>query len=115
MTLYEMLDATKYYQKVWIFETNVFDQNMPVFKGSVNDARKNTDHVWDYLPCKVNNYDCTSGILVIFVRNEYYEEHLEGHYSASSAKWGKNREERPWLYSYEIYSDLEDRINGRGR
>ena len=33
MVLYEMLDKAKYYQKVWIFKTNAYDQNMPIFKG----------------------------------------------------------------------------------
>lgn len=33
MTLYEMLDVTFYYQPVWIYETNAYGQNMPLFKG----------------------------------------------------------------------------------
>lgn len=108
MTLYEMLDCTKYYQEVWIFEHNAYDQNMPLFKGAVQDARGNTDRVWDYLTCQVDHYDCTTGILVILVKNEYYDEHLEGHYSMTSDRWGRDRNERPWLYSTEIMSDLEE-------
>lgn len=106
MTLYEMLDCTKYYQDVWIFEHNSYDQNMPLFKGSVEDARGNVDRVWDYLMCEVDHYDCTTGILVIMVKDEHYEERLEGHYRMTSDKWGRKKEERPWLYSCEIADDL---------
>ena len=107
MTLYEMLDCTKYYQEVWIYEHNTYDQNMTLFKGTVNDARGDTERVWDYLMCQVDHYDCTTGVLVIFVKDEYYEERLEGHYSMTSDRWGRKREERPWLYSAEIDDDLK--------
>lgn len=105
MTLYEMLDCTKYYQKVWIYEHNAYDQNMPIFKGTVEDARGDTEHTWMYLMCQVDHYDCTTGTLVIMVKDEYYEKRLEEHYGFSS-RWGKERSERPWLYSLEVYDDL---------
>ena len=109
MTLYEMLDCTKYYQEVWIFEHNAYDQNMPLFKGEVEDARRDTERVWNYLMCKVDHYECTTGILVIMVKDEYYEERLEGHYTTASKRWGRKREARPWLHSAEINDDLRER------
>lgn len=48
--------ADMYFQKVWIFETNAYDQNMPIYKGNVQGAREEGDLVWDYLPCEVENY-----------------------------------------------------------
>lgn len=100
MTLYEMLDRTTYYQTVWIFESNTYDQNMPKFKGTVNDARAD-EEVWDYLMCEVEVYYCENGILDIRVRDEYYNERLEGHYSFGD-QWGREKEKRPWLHSAEI-------------
>lgn len=108
MTLWDMLDKTMYYQKVWIFETNAYDQNMPLFKGTVQDARQDTDRVWDYLMCEVYHYECANGILDIRVRDEHYSERLEGHYVFSfSDRWGEEKEKRPWRHSAEI--DAEKR------
>jgi hypothetical protein len=116
MTLYEMLDCTKYYQTVWIFESNSRDQNMPLFKGSVHEARGDTDRVWGYLMCQVEHYDCTvGGILDIRVRDEYFEEPLEGHYSIGSRRWGEKKDERPWRYSIEIDQEkAEAALGGDG-
>lgn len=105
MTLWEMLDKTKYYQTVWIFETNAYDQNMPLYKGTVQGAREDTGRVWDYLMCEVETYDCAGGVLDIRVRDVYYNEQMEGHYSVSSDGWGDTIETRPWRYSGEI--DME--------
>ena len=113
MTLYEMLDVTLYYQQTWIFKKNAYDQNMPIFKGTVSEARKNEDRVWDYLMCKVDHYECDTGILVIKVRDEHFEERLEKQYS-SSIKWGIKREKRPWLHSVEISKDLREALEGKG-
>lgn len=106
MTLWDMLDKTLYHQKVWIFECNAYDQNFPLFKGAVIGARENTDCVWNYLMCPVDHYECTDGILDIRVRNEHYEERIEGHYIFSD-RWGEEKEKRPWRYSAEI--DAEKR------
>lgn len=104
MTLWDMLDKTKYYQKVWIFETNAYGQNMPLFKGTVQDARQDTDLVWDYLMCEVESYDCEGGMLDIRVRTKYYNERLEGRYTNSDS-WDAPMETRPWRWSVEI--DME--------
>lgn len=105
MTLYEMLDVTLYCQEVWIYENNIYDQNMPLFSGTVEDARLD-ERVWDYLMAKVNHYECDTGILVIKVQNEHYEELLEKHYLGSD-KWGMKESERPWKYSAEIDKALK--------
>lgn len=108
MTLWDMLDKAKYYQKVWIFETNAYDQNMPLFKGTVDDARADTDCVWDYLMCEVETYDCQGGILDIRVHDKYYNEQLESHYTVCSGKWGRDKEKRPWRYSIEIDCEKQE-------
>lgn len=111
MTLWDMLDKTKYYQKVWIFETNAYDQNMPIFKGTVDEARRDADMVWDYLMDEVEIYDCEGGILDIRVRTQYYDDRFEGRYS-SSDRWGESIDERPWRWSVEIDTEKGELKNG---
>lgn len=106
MTLYDMLDRTMYHQPVWIFESNAYDQNMPKFKGTVDEARSD-EEIWDYLMCEVEMYSCEHGILDIRVRDEHYNERLEGHYSGSAYRWGREKEKRPWRYSAEIDMEKE--------
>lgn len=78
MTLYEMLDRAMAHQKVWIFETNTYDQNMPLFKGTVNDARIEPElRVWDFLMCEVEFYHCSHGILDIRVKDTNYDKRLK--------------------------------------
>lgn len=101
MTLWEMLDRTKYWQKVLIYETNSRGQNMPVFCGLVNEARRDGDNVWDYLPCEVELFDCSTGILDIRVRTENYDRPFEEFYS-NSDNWGKEKSKRPWRWEIEI-------------
>lgn len=94
MNLYDMLDKTKFYQEVSIYLCNIYDQNIPLFEGSVNGARADTD-IWDYLMCEVERYCYCNGTLVIYVKNENYRERIETGYD-------KERENRSWLYSAEI-------------
>lgn len=110
MILYEMLNLTIYNQEVWIYETNVYDQHMPVFKGTVEDARGDSDGggVWDYLMHEVDMYECNAGILIINVKANGYEDRMEEHYF-NSDKWGKEKEKRPWRYSIEIAEELRER------
>ena len=77
--LYDMLALTVYYQKVLILENNVFGQNMPLYYGNVDGARAD-ETIWDWLTKEVELYEYSEGVLVISVKDEDYEEHLEDHY-----------------------------------
>ena len=113
MTLYEMLDCTLYYQQVWIYDHNTYDQNMPLFKGGVDEARYDY-RVWDYLLCKVDHYECNTGILLIYVKDEYYEKRFEeGNYTHASQRWGRDKDKRPWRYSAEVHDEMQDATEGR--
>ena len=103
LTLYEMLDRAMAHQKVWIYENNAYDQNMPLFQGTVNDARIEPElRVWDFLMCEVEFYDCSHGILDIRVKGTNYDKRLEDHYLFSD-RWDKyDKSKRPWRYSIEI-------------
>ena len=102
MTLYEMLDKCVYYQKVWIFAINCYDQNKPVFKGNVGDARCDAN-VWEYLMCEVDVYECKNGILDIKVMKKCFE----AEYPCYEDRW-TDRSKRPWLYSSEVESDWRE-------
>ena len=108
MTLWDMLDKTLYYQKVFIYEHNTYGQHMLLFKGLIEDARKDTNNVWSYLMHDVSLYEYFEGVLVLYVIDEYYNEKLEGHYLGSD-KW--TNENRPWKHKTEIYEEIKDCIN----
>jgi len=103
LTLYEMLDRAMADQKVWIYENNAYDQNMPLFQGTVNDARIEPElKVWDFLMCEVELYDCSHGILDIRVKDTNYDKQLEDHYIFAD-RWDRyDKSKRPWRYSIEI-------------
>lgn len=103
LTLYEMLDRAMADQKVWIYENNAYDQNMPLFQGTVNDARIEPElRVWDFLMCEVEFYDCSHGILDIRVKDTNYDKRLEDHYLFAD-RWDRyDKSKRPWRYSIEI-------------
>ena len=103
LTLYEMLDRSMAHQKVWIYEHNAYDQNMPLFQGTVNDARTEPElRVWDFLMCEVEFYDCAYGILDIRVRDKNYDSRLEDHYLFAD-RWDRyDKSKRPWRHSVEI-------------
>lgn len=109
MTLYEILDKTLCYQEVWIYENNAYDQNMPIFKGEVEDARGDTERTWNYLMCEVDHFECNTGILLVLVKTEHYNSRMEERYFHSE-KWGNEKEKRPWRHSAEIAEELRDTL-----
>lgn len=108
MTLFELLDNARYDQKIWIYVNNDYDQNMPIFKGIVQDARTDVEQTWDYLMEKVDLLDWKTGILLVYVVDEHYKERLETQYLFSD-RWGIEKEKRPWRYSIEIEEELKKR------
>lgn len=105
-TLYEMLDVTLYYQTVCVYEINAYDQNMPLFKGTIDEARTD-DNVWIFLMNEIDQYYiCDPKALVIKVKSKHYNDRFEEHYSFSE-KWGKDISQRPWRYSIEIDSEVK--------
>lgn len=100
MTLYDMLSKAMYEQRVWIYDANDYDQHVEIFKGDVEGARTDTDSTWFLLMNKVELFYIKSGILVIFVEAEKYDERLDG--------WRLERSKRNWMFSCEIDKDLKE-------
>ena len=107
MILWDMLDKTLYYGNVLIYSRNVYDQCMPIFQGRVDNARCHYD-VWDYLTNEVEQWICGNKWMLIYVKNNYYEDKLEEHYLYSD-KWTKDN--HPYKSSYEVEKLLNDISN----
>lgn len=69
MKLYDMLDATRYDNKVLIMANDKHDNKHFIFKGVVGEARHDED-VWDYLQDKVDGYDVYKNVIVITVKTK---------------------------------------------
>jgi hypothetical protein len=69
MKLYDMLDVTRYDNKVLIMAEDKYDNKHFIFKGEVNEARRDED-VWDYLQDKVDGYDVYKNVIVITVKTK---------------------------------------------
>lgn len=107
MTLWEMLDKTLYDGNVLIYERNTYDQCMKIFQGKVNDAKQDSDRVWDYLMQPIEQWICGNRWTLIYVKNHYYNDLLETQYS-NSDKW--TREKHPWKSSYEVENELRELV-----
>lgn len=104
MTLYEMLDVALTSGKVLIYTSNAYDQCMKLFQGTVSDARRDDDLVWDYLMNPVETWVCGNGWTLIYVKDNNYEDRLEKH-CFGSEKWTK--ECHPYKNSYEVNTELK--------
>lgn len=108
MTLYELLVISKYYQKIWIYVDNDYDQNMLVYKGTVQGARGDVENTWDHMMDKVELLDWATGTLLVYIADEHQKERLEEQYSdIVTSRWGKEKNKRPWRYSIEIEEELK--------
>lgn len=111
MTLYEFWNSTLYYQKMFIYETNAYDQNMPLWKGSRQEWYEdiqNDDNLYWHLMDEVDHWEVTpKGNVLVKIKNDTYEQRMEEHYLFSD-KWGKEKEKRPWRHSIELETYTED-------
>lgn len=115
MTLYDIVSKAQYMQVFSIYLTNAYDQNIPIARGTRNemlelDAEENEEDFFKHLMCQVEYYHITeNGVMVIFIRDEHFEEQASYNYSDEYVKrWDKfNPKTRPWLHGIETeeYTD----------
>ena len=115
MTLYDIVSKAQYMQVFSIYLTNAYDQNIPIARGTRNemiglDAEENDENFFNHLMCQVEYYHITeNGVMVIFIRDEHFEEQASYNYSDEYVKrWDKfNPKTRPWLHGIETeeYTD----------
>ena len=110
MKLWDVLSVSTGRTGVDIYESNLHDQNIPIFDGTVMDARQSTA-VFVYLNHEIDLLWVCGGRLIIFVRNRNYLEEIELQYPKEIvAEWERDTSMIPWRSMHEIermYTDVE--------
>ena len=115
MTLYDIVSKAQYTQVFSIYLTNAYDQNIPIARGTRSemiamDVDENEENFFDHLMCDVEYFNVTNkGVIVIFIRDEHFEERASYNYTDEYVKrWDNfNPKTRPWLHGSEteVYTD----------
>ena len=109
MTLYDVWQTTRYYQKFYCYVSNAFDQHYPIGTGvrrELLDEDEN-DEFFNHLMDEVYIISVAKdGGLVIQTIDKHYNERLEEQYSLSDTnKWNiLDPSSRP----YKTSTELED-------
>ena len=109
MTLYDLVNAGQYMQIYSVYITNAYDQNIPVSRGTLSemlgyDVDENDYRFFEHLMDKVEYYHITEkGIMVVFLRDEHFEDSADYNYSEDYVKkWDRrNPKTRPYLFGIE--------------
>lgn len=105
MILYDVLRATKYYQRFCCYVINAYDQNYPIGFGTRKELldEEQNDELFDYLMCDVDMITVAKdGSLVIRVRNEHYNQPLEKQYECTGGWKVSDPATRPFKFSSEM-------------
>ena len=111
MTLYDIVSKAQYVQVFSIYLTNIYDQNIPIVRGTKSEMiSMDADNFFDHLMCDVEYFNVTNkGVIVVFIRDEHFEERASIRYSDEYVKrWDNlNPKTRPWLHGFETeeYTD----------
>ena len=105
MTLYDILRATKYWQKFCCYVTNSYDQNVPIGFGTRRELldEEQNDELFDYLMCDVDSITVAKDkSLLIRVRDEHYNKPLEEQYECTGGWKVSDPKTRPFKFSNEM-------------
>lgn len=105
MTLYDILRATKYWQKFCCYVTNSYDQNVPIGFGTRRELldEEQNDELFDYLMCNVDSITVTKDkALLVRVRDEHYNQRLEEQYECTGGWKVPDPKTRPFKFSNEM-------------
>ena len=107
MKLWDILEASQYNQIFSIYVTNVYGQNIPVARGTRSEMQEydlDDGDLFYHLMDDVEYFHITEkGIMVLFLRDNHYEEKAEQQYSEDYVKKWDRRDPktRPYLHSIE--------------
>lgn len=113
MKLWDILEASQYMQIFSIYVTNVYDQNIPVARGTLSEMQYydlDDGELFCRLMDDVEYFHITKkGVMVLFIRDKHYEERAESQYSENYVKIWDRRDPltRPFLFGIETeqYTD----------
>ena len=108
MTLHDIVSKAQYTQVFSIYLTNVYDQNIPIARGTradmIENDEDNEEDFFNHLMCEVEYYHITKdGVMVVFIEDENYERNASFNYSEDYVKrWNySDPNTRPWLWGIE--------------
>lgn len=105
MTLYDILRATRYYQRFYCYVTNAYDQNRPIGFGKRKELldEEINDELFDYLMCDVEMISVAKDkSLVIRVRDKHFNQPLEKQYECTGGWKVSDPTTRPFKFSNEM-------------
>ena len=105
MTLYDILRATRYWQKFCCYVTNNYDQNVPIGFGTRKELldEEINDELFDYLMCDVDSITVTKDkAFLIRVRDEHFNQPLEEQYECTGDWKVSDPKTRPFKFSNEM-------------
>ena len=113
MKLWDILEASQYMQIFSIYVTNVYDQNIPIARGTLADMQRyniNDGEFFVHLMDDVEYFHITEkGVMVLFIRDKHYEEKAEEQYHKDYVmRWDRyDPMKRPYLHTIETeeYTD----------
>lgn len=113
MKLWDILEASQYMQIFSIYVTNVYDQNIPIARGTKSEMQEydlDDGDLFFHLMDDVEYFHITkNGVMVLFLRGKHYEERADSQYSVDYVKRWDRRDPmtRPYLFTIETeqYTD----------
>lgn len=108
MKLSEIFTITRYDQKMYIYITNAYDQNVCLGRGTRYDIICDAENCDDILPHMLDEVDMITvtpdGGLQILVRDAMYEKPLEEQYDKDYVVMWKSYDKstRPFRFSAEL-------------
>lgn len=115
MILLDMLMPCHCDQKFYIYVTNAYDENLPIYKGEKQqifngDRQGSCYELFDHLHDKVDLYEvCSKGGIQISVIDEHFDQRVQDWWSSDpkeTEKWNDSDPmSRPWLFSCETEAE----------
>lgn len=107
MKLYELLNATKYYQRFAVYVTNCYDQNIPIGRGVSKELlnQDENEELFGHIGDEIELITVAPGdTLIVLVRDKNYERNASELYSENYVKHWDNADAstRPWLTRCEL-------------
>lgn len=110
MTLGDMLNSCGNSNYVCIYATNIYNENVCLYKGSVLEATNDIENIIPYLGKKVKWWHVINGIIVIIVKNFKHNKSLKTQYSEEYVKkWDRRKPEtRPYRTFFEVLKEVRE-------